>query len=315
MTNTEIIKKYILDLELDVVGIATPERMANEPEGRGPLDILPNCKSIIVFGYRVIDGVTQSLFRGFEDNNKFAQGIYGTHGYEMAPNFLLMYNSFKIAEFIERKFGEVAVALPSGPLQNGVCGRDQMPQFCGPVLDGLPFNLNNAAVAAGLGEYGWNNRVLTPEHGPRIKFGCVLSSIELTPDAPYSGPRLCNPEECGICVNICPTCALPAPGTEDAKVEILAGKEQQMAPFKLNRCMVAACALRTEFGSMSGDLVSNLDPTTEELEAAFKKKVMESTRDATMIDHNQKWKCDRCLAYCPVGGWKEKFQDKQLTKC
>ena len=41
------------------------------------------------------------------------------------------------------------------------------------------FSHRHAAFLAGLGNFGVNNMLLTPEYGPRVRFGSVFTSAEL----------------------------------------------------------------------------------------------------------------------------------------
>jgi len=65
----------------------------------------------------------------------------------------------------------------------------------------------HVAVAAGLGVFGLNNLVLTPQYGPRIRFGCVLTCQEFEPSSLLEG-GLCKRNECQRCLEACPVDAL-----------------------------------------------------------------------------------------------------------
>jgi epoxyqueuosine reductase QueG len=69
----------------------------------------------------------------------------------------------------------------------------------------------HVAFAAGLGEFGLNNLLLTPEYGPRVRFASVLTDAPLEPDPPFNG-TLCD--KCGECVKICPCGALQDASTK-----------------------------------------------------------------------------------------------------
>ena len=60
-----------------------------------------------------------------------------------------------------------------------------------------------AAVAAGLGEIGWNGLFLSAEFGPRQRVVSVVTDVELEPTPMYDGPPLCD--RCMACVEDCPT--------------------------------------------------------------------------------------------------------------
>ena len=65
------------------------------------------------------------------------------------------------------------------------------------------------AIKAGLGEYGRNQMVLTPELGPRVRFSKVFTNLPLAADAPrrIGLANYCN--SCDICARACPPKALP----------------------------------------------------------------------------------------------------------
>ena len=65
----------------------------------------------------------------------------------------------------------------------------------------------HAAVEAGLGTLGLNLMLLTPEFGPRVVLGAVLTSAPLQPDRPLDRP-VCLGEECGRCLLACPADAI-----------------------------------------------------------------------------------------------------------
>ena len=65
------------------------------------------------------------------------------------------------------------------------------------------------AIKAGLGEYGRNQMVLTPEFGPRVRFSKVFTDMPLATDAPrqWGMARYC--QDCTKCARACPPKALP----------------------------------------------------------------------------------------------------------
>ena len=72
------------------------------------------------------------------------------------------------------------------------------------------------AIKAGLGEYGRNQTVLTPEFGPRLRFSKIFTNMPLATDAPRA---LGIKEYCSICTkcaDACPPKALPKGAPEPA---------------------------------------------------------------------------------------------------
>ena len=65
------------------------------------------------------------------------------------------------------------------------------------------------AVKAGMGEYGRNQMVITPEFGPRVRFSKVITTLPLAYDKPrrFGVTEFCN--ICQKCADACPPKALP----------------------------------------------------------------------------------------------------------
>lgn len=72
------------------------------------------------------------------------------------------------------------------------------------------------AIKAGLGEYGRNGLLITPEFGPRVRLGKIFTDMPLAHDAPiqFGVKEMC--EECNACAAGCPVKAIPFgdPSTE-----------------------------------------------------------------------------------------------------
>ena len=285
-----IIKEAAFKHGMDLCGVAGIDRFAEAPEGRHPTNILPGCKSVIVVGVRLLDGIVQANFRTWEEGREDLKGLYGTYGYTMLPNFELAYACYAVAQAIERNLGETATPLSTGPMTNGA----QM-------------SIRHAAVAAGLGEFGWMSIVLTPEFGPRIRFGIILTTAEIEPDSMYNGPELCK--KCAKCTTCCPTDAIGFMGAEDSsRTCTLGDKTYTYGKVSFPRCQVPTQGLRREFGGAE-DWVTTDDPTPQDI-AEANKKVPTSDKG---LQHWESWHCGRCLSYCPVGQWDEHFYKKSLS--
>jgi epoxyqueuosine reductase len=290
MSIEQSIKEQAHKIGMDMCGIAPVSRFEGAPKGQHPSDFLPGCKSVISIGVRLPDGVIQAIFRNFEDGNPGAQGIYGTYGYTIAPNFQLLYSVYDIAQYIERTTGFAATPTQVGPLANGIS-----------------ISQRHAAVAAGLGEFGWLSIVLTPQFGPRNRFGAILTTAELEPDPMYSGARLCDPGKCKVCTTVCPTGALSKYGEKEAQRVVYKDKNGEKAyeycHVNPSRCRIAAHALMVKTGGKR-DLVTSLDASAQEVAEAVAKTSPEGG-----LQSSPTWKCGKCLAYCPAGNWKKKFKD------
>lgn len=283
MTETEKLKEQIQRLfRMDLVAIASAEAMDGEPDGKRPCDLLPGAKSVIVFGRKQIHGTVDTMKLKFESGKNAAANSYKAYGAEQAPNLLMINAAYELSRYIEKNYGAVAAAVPCGSLgiQNCIPQDPTLPKTSGGYKMNLPFNISKAAELAGLGELGWNGFFLTVKYGPRIMLGAILTTLALDCDTPYTGPKLCEPEKCGICIRKCPVSAIPEPGSGRSEINA-------------NRCTAASCGLRRKFGKT--DLLTSEDPSDDELRTALERV----SRD--FPDHLRKSGCDLCAIYCPVG--------------
>jgi len=309
---TRQIKNYLFqDRGMDLVGICPAEALKGEPEGYRPTDLLGCARSVIVFGRRLLNGAVQAQFRRLEDGTKSAESIYSTYGLELVPNWTMVISTFYLSDFIENMFGGATQPLGCGPEMATLPKNTPLPMFAGPNKDGLVMNIAHAAIAAGIAQPGWNNFPVTREYGPRVQFGCLLTDLELIYDLPDDGPRLCNPEKCGICSKVCPMEALPPAQAGESSSWNIAGRTYQVAKHRVNACTVAALGLRDEFAGIrrQGDLVQGMDPSDEDIAKAMKAFKISNTN----LDHYPKCHCNRCQIYCPIGNWEETFGKTGLS--
>ena len=296
---TRQIKNFALtEARMDKVGIASIDRFNESPVGFHPTDFLPGCKSVISFCTRLPDGAVEAPFRVFEEEKYDVHGIYGAYGYVGGPNYNLLFANYKISRFVETLTGEVAMPCTAGPT-HGAPG----------------MSMRHCAFAAGLGEFGWNSIMLTPEFGPRNRFGAVLTTAELDPDPMYNGPKLCDPTKCSICSSMCPTGAIPPYREGEGRLVTTGGKTVQYSNINFARCRVSCHGTRSEYNWSGHDIVprDNTDVISEDLGCIdeFFNKPENLTQN--FPQHGQTWRCGNCLTYCPVGNWKERFKDTHLS--
>ncbi len=71
------------------------------------------------------------------------------------------------------------------------------------------------AVKAGLGEFGRNQLVITPEFGPRVRFSKIFTNLPLAHDAPRQAGIRAVCDMCTRCADACPVKALPFGAPDD----------------------------------------------------------------------------------------------------
>lgn len=307
---TTVKNRIFAGSDMDYVGICPASVLDDEPAGRRPTDLLPNAKSVIVFGRRLISGSVQSKFRWMEDGIFPAQSAYSAHSFVLAVNQLCMNETYSIAQYLEKTYNCFAMPLTNNVLQAVQPEGNAAPFFADPYKAGLPVDIFKCAVAAGIGEMGWNHRVITPDAGPRIYLCAIVTSLEFEEyDRPYAGKKLCDPTKCHVCSEVCPTCALSGNTASDWSVGETGYK---VGKLNVNACSIACFGFKRGMNPSTMAPVDNNEPTDEELAEALQKQY--DNPGMQTLDHLPMFHCDKCMVYCPVGNWKEQFHDRRLSR-
>jgi len=197
---------------VDKLGIASARLFDGAPSGARPTDLMPECKSVIVFAVKHLDVLATTRNLACQ---AYSQDI---------TNRETSHQAYRISRFIEKHeflaFPMVAsVSMwPFVEDEEAVAGR---------------ISLRHAAQLAGLGRIGRNAMLLTPEFGPRVQLGAILTDAEL-PASPALQQNPCN--ACDLCIKHCPANALQAPVPP-----------AEYSPVDKDRCM----AFRREHGGRS----------------------------------------------------------------
>jgi epoxyqueuosine reductase QueG len=176
-------------MEIPLVGVANTERWENPPflpwmpEDFYPQSIFPGARSVIVIGLPIHLPVIET-----------APSIY-YHELYRTVNTLLDQYTYRLASFLNDR-GHPSVFVP----RDGYGSIEVL--LKNPVAF---FSHRHAAFLAGLGTFGVNNTILTPEYGPRVRFASVITTAEIPAD-PLFPEDLCT--RCMLCVHSCPVGAL-----------------------------------------------------------------------------------------------------------
>ena len=182
------VAQHVRALGASVVGFAPVERWAAHgevPESYRPEAIWPTARTVVVFGVPMLLPVLEST------PSINYQEMYDT------SNRLLDDIGYRLATWLCER-GHATVFLP----RDGYGSLD--------VLLENPFGSFShtyAAKYAGLGTVGVSRNLLTPQWGPRVRFGAVFTARGFAGDRELSD-ELCN--RCGICERLCPTQAIRA---------------------------------------------------------------------------------------------------------
>ncbi|KKL52705.1 hypothetical protein LCGC14_2282800, partial [marine sediment metagenome] len=224
---TESVKDVARRHGAALVGVAPVERfdpmppaLDAVPKGHHPADYLPEARSVISIAMPILNPVMD------------APAILADREMEMIPAHVKyayleqLYNRVGhvvhdcMLEFIAQMIGQhlltqghQAMIFPTTGLHPAVDGMTDKEIWEGPSKDPAvrhspfrytfgPFSHRHAATRAGLGEFGYNNLVLTKQFGPRQRFNSIVTDAELTPEPLITEP-ICLRDECKLCLVAC----------------------------------------------------------------------------------------------------------------
>jgi epoxyqueuosine reductase QueG len=182
-----------------LAGVASVDRFDGAPKAHHPRELLPGARAVFTFGIRILDRVLEwpDLLQGspfFPEDLRLEalQALfYRRSGYDII-NDRLNHIALGLANHLE-DLGYPSLFFPAT--------YGAMPERMGQV-PGM-FSQRHAAVRAGLGEFGFNNVVVTARYGPRIRFNSVITTAPLAP-SPLLHAKTCLGADCSICVDECP---------------------------------------------------------------------------------------------------------------
>jgi len=260
------IKQKAKALGADLVGIARGEVLDRHPPDparpQTPSRITADdSKSVIILGRRLLTGINR--LRGHDDRHKqYSTELVLTDLEEI---------ELKLVYFLEDA-GFPSITVP--PVHFDPRHYDPKGNTRGPL------SLAHAAVEAGLGTLGLNLMLLTPEYGPRVMLGAVLTSAELEPDRPLGEP-LCQGEACGRCLLACPADAI--------------------GQWTLDKERCAPLASPYGFTYLMGHIERLVQSSREEQLALLKSKESFMSWQSILRGVGVYSGCTRCVDVCPVG--------------
>lgn len=227
---SEDIKIAAKRMGADIVGIGSIDRWSTAPIQMDPKQIMPNAKSIIALGFRVLRG----SLRGVEEGTYFSN--YSAMGYGGITYLYMPMTVINLSKMIEDA-GYEAVPMGHQSDWRAIDGKGYLKKnFSRPVAPGkaapdVMVSMRIAGFLCGLGEIGYSKMLLTPEFGPRVRIGIIITELELEPDPIMKPGTLCN--RCMACVRECPGGCIPADRTIKENV---GGYELEWADVDMDKC-------------------------------------------------------------------------------
>ena len=216
----------------DLVGIGSIDRWSTAPIQMDPKQIMPRAKSVITLGFRVLRG----SLRGIEEGTYFSN--YSAMGYGGITYLYMPMTVINLAKMIEDAGFE---AVPMGHQSDwraidnvGYLRNASRPVEPGKAAPDVMINLRIAAFLCGVGEIGYSKMLITPEFGPRVRVGVIITELELEPDPIIEPGTLCN--RCMACVRECPGGCIPADRTIKDNV---GGYDLEWADVDMAKCSKA----------------------------------------------------------------------------
>jgi epoxyqueuosine reductase len=292
------VKELAFSNGLDYVGIAPVERFTNSPEEHKPDVLLPGARSVISMGKKLSKGALISHSNFYHRRIRDYYFTYLRFGYGAINLHFLDETALIVTRFLEKE-GYIAFPIMASGIE------DYRKAPMGPISH------RHAAVAAGLGEFGWNNLFMTPDAGPRVRLVTVITTAELEPDPMYHGDPICDKERCKKefgeeknypCARACTMKVLDRSGKKYWEVEI-GGRIYRYAQFDKFKSMWASLGLcKAALGKKEIPLPRGKIGMPEIVSAMAER---EPSQPLEMVVAGRSNYCGRCLNECPVGMPKE----------
>ena len=177
------IKKIALEMGAVYFGMADLEKAKSGTTTGYEAKLISRYKTAISIGFPLLDDIVDAIN---DTNDLFALNNYRFHVYEVVNPRINDITLSVARSLIEA--GYQAMAVPASHTVDA------------PNLTGL-FSHKMAANLAGLGWIGKSCLLITPDHGPRVRWGTVLTDFVTPAGQPYTG-KGCG--GCKLCVSSCP---------------------------------------------------------------------------------------------------------------
>lgn len=282
---TEYLRRFARDHGADLVGITPAARLdAALKPGFRAVDQFPEVKSVVVLSLHIPDASLEVMAKGISNYS------YNMFGYAYL-NRELDYLAYRVTRYLEDN-GYLALPIPA-----------RGEHYWEKISHHGPISFRHAAVAAGLGTFGWQGLVLTPEFGPRQRFIAVLTDAELEPDRVLDQDlNACR--RCMACVENCPAGAIKE--NEEWEV-VIDGKRFVYGVVDCEACawMAEGYSSKLWEGAPFQPRIDVPRPEVTDSQTMYDYKWHRRDPALTNSEHAEgnfgASFCGRCLIFCPLG--------------
>ena len=265
---TDELRRFIESREVDLWGVAPVSSYEGAMERMHPRYWMKDATAVIVLGLQVPKAIVDQVERKTSPYPylRFAKSLLNDE-LDMLAN--------QVSRFLVRK-GYDCLPTPANDCRD--------PRTLQPIVSHVL-----TAVAAGLGEVGWNNMLLTPQFGVRQKLVTVITNAPLETGHVYNGDPICD--RCMRCVTECEIGAISPDRTRSVVIE---GKTFEWSALRRLKC-VWECVGFTSKGTFSGGVGSYTR------DVPFPEKAPTPEEIVELEDSMPRWAegcAGRCYAVC-----------------
>lgn len=258
--NAVQVKQLGQELGADLVGIASAATLNAFPPDpkwpQTPARISSHCKSVIV----IVHHIPVAAFRA-------------------KKNIPVQYMDMLVLRRMDRIAYRLATLLEDAGFPSFVTAAQETDWDYKRASYGR-LSTRHLGIEAGLGAFGLEVNILTPEFGPRVYLTGVLTELELEPDAPIT-EQVCIGESCSRCLYACPS---------DAVLH-----------FGIDKRACATEAQEFGYGTATAFFERFIDLPHAEKGRAMAARDIFGFWQGLLRVVGSFGDCPRCLAVCPVG--------------
>lgn len=291
---TERVKNFLIEQGADIVGIAPISRFDECPEQTHPSHYIKDASCVISYGMKIIDEICNVWGESHQNHKTASPYLY--YGFGLINYELSRIGNLTAKRMLESE-GFKALMFPPSFLVGHY-------RFVHRIIEEEPkfwadFSHRHAAVAAGLGEFGFSGLVLVPKYGSRVRFNSIITNAPLDASPMYDGAKLCQPEKCNYtCVKECPTEALAIGETYKVKI---GEKTYEYCKAECMRCYIGVHGLVRGTGGRTKKRLPARGRRKITIDDFFKRRMSQNAFDKSLTDERPLIMgdlCGRCLHKC-----------------